>query len=199
MDRLTKMRTASPDSGREHLINYRNSEEMTEQSQIKKKSWRPRIFFSTLPLKESQNTTPQKKSHLPTTEEVSQWAQSLDNLLSSKCGLNFFRLFIKSELCEENLDFWLACEEFRKIRSRSKLKSKAKSIYNEFIKPDSPKEINLDYNTKEMLQQSLLIPTPCTFKVAQHRVLYLMEHNSYPRFLESELYQTLCRLAEGKQ
>lgn len=198
MDRLTIMRTASPDSSTERLISFRNSEEMTEQSQIKKKSWRSRMFFSTLPIRESQHATPQRKSYGPTTEEVSQWAQSLDNLLSSKCGLNFFRLFMKSEHCEENLDFWLACEEFRKIRSRSKLKSKAKSIYNEFIKPDSPKEINLDFNTKELLQQSLLIPTQCTFKAAQHRVLFLMEHNSYPRFLDSELYQQLRRFAEGK-
>ncbi|XP_056303914.1 regulator of G-protein signaling 2 [Danio aesculapii] len=198
MDRLTKMRTASPDSSMERLINLRNSEE-TEQSQIKKKIWWPRIFFNTLPIRESQHTTPQGKSYVPTTEELSQWAQSLDNLLSSKCGLYFFRLFMKSEHCEENLDFWLACEEFRKIRSRSKLKSKAKSIFNEFITPDSPKEINLDFNMKELLQQSIHIPTQCTFKAAQHRVLYLMEHNSYLRFLESELYQQLCSFAEGKQ
>lgn len=56
-------------------------------------------------------------------------------------GLTALRLFMKSEHCEENIEFWMACEEFRKIRSRSKLKSRAKTIYDEFIRVDSPKEV----------------------------------------------------------
>lgn len=56
-------------------------------------------------------------------------------------GLTALRLFMESEHCEENIEFWMVCEEFRKIRSRSKLKSRAKTIYEEFIREDSPKEV----------------------------------------------------------
>ncbi|KAG1928355.1 regulator of G-protein signaling [Pimephales promelas] len=157
------------------------------------------MLFKTFPTRESQKTTPQRKSYGPTTEEVSQWAQSLDNLLSSKYGTIALRLFMKSEHCEENIEFWLACEEFRKTRSRSKLRSRAKTIYKEFVDAESPKQINLDFNTKESLHQSLLIPTQSSFKAAQNRVYFLMEHNSYSRFLDSQLYHQLCTIAAGEQ
>ncbi|KAL0160050.1 hypothetical protein M9458_043775, partial [Cirrhinus mrigala] len=59
--------------------------------------------------------------------------------------------------------------------------------------------INLDFHTKETLHQSLLILTQTSFKAAQGRVYFLMEHNSYPRFLDSELYHQLCRIAAGER
>ncbi|XP_073700851.1 regulator of G-protein signaling 2 [Garra rufa] len=196
MDRLAKMRKTTIDSSMERLI---YSDTTTGQSKIKQTNWRSRMLFKTFPARESQHTTPQRKSYGPTTEEVTQWAQSLDNLLSSKYGLTALRLFMKSEHCEENIEFWVACEEFRKIRSRSKLRSKAKTMYDEFIRADSPKELNLDFHTKESLHQSLLILTQSSFKAAQNRVYFLMEHNSYPRFLDSELYHQLCRIAAGER
>uniref|UniRef100_A0A672QDV0 Regulator of G-protein signaling 21-like n=1 Tax=Sinocyclocheilus grahami TaxID=75366 RepID=A0A672QDV0_SINGR len=162
-------------------------------------NWRSMMLFKTFPVRESRHTMPQIKSYRPTTEEVTRWAQSLDNLLSSKCGLTALRLFMKSEYSEENIEFWMACEEFKKIRSRSKLESRAKTIYDKFIRPDSPKEINLDFYTRESLQQSLLIPMQSSFKAAQNRAYFLMEHNSYPRFLDSELYHRLCRFAAGER
>lgn len=193
------MRNSAPDSSKEPLIYFSNPDTTTQQSEIKKTNWTSRMLFKTFPSRESRRTTTQRKSYGPTTEEVTQWAQSLDNLLSSKYGTIALRLFMKSEHCEENIEFWLACEEFRKIRSRSKLRSRAKTIYEEFVKPGSPKEINLDFNTKESLHQSLLIPTQSSFKAGQNRVHFLMEHNSYPRFLDSELFHQLCRIAAGEQ
>ncbi|KAK1805990.1 hypothetical protein P4O66_013035, partial [Electrophorus voltai] len=38
------------------------------------------------------------------------------------------------EFCEENIEFWLACEEFQQIKSPSKRISRAKAIYKKFIK-----------------------------------------------------------------
>ncbi|XP_067270952.1 regulator of G-protein signaling 2 [Pseudorasbora parva] len=199
MDRLAKMRNSTQDQSKERLIYFKDNDTTTEQSEIKKTNWTSRMLFKSFSTRESRQTPLQRKPYRPTTEEVTQWAQSLDNLLSSKYGLIAFRLFTESEHCEENIEFWLACEEFRKIRSRSKLRTKAKTIYEEFVRAESPKEINLDFNTKESLHQSLLIPTQSSFKAAQSRVYFLMEHNSYQRFLDSELYHQLCRIAAGEQ
>lgn len=58
-------------------------------------------------------------------------------------GKAAFQIFLKSEFCEENIEFWLTCEEFRKIKSPAKLSLRAKSIYEEFIKNESPKEVNI--------------------------------------------------------
>lgn len=56
-------------------------------------------------------------------------------------GLAAFRAFLKSEFCEENIDFWLACEDFKKTKSPQKLTSKAKKIFNDFIEKEAPKEV----------------------------------------------------------
>lgn len=46
-----------------------------------------------------------------------------------------------SEYSEENLAFYLACEDFRNASSASKLSIKAKKIYDEFIESDAPREV----------------------------------------------------------
>ncbi|MBN3281498.1 RGS2 protein, partial [Polyodon spathula] len=134
----------------------------------------------------------------PTSDEVNQWAQSFDKLLAHKYGQAAFRIFLKSEYCEENIEFWLACEEFKKIKSPVKLASKAKKIHEEFIWNKALKEINLDYHTKEDITQNLQQPTANCFSAAQKKVYSLMENNSYPRFLLSEIYQELCSVSQGK-
>ncbi|KAG9338391.1 hypothetical protein JZ751_025795 [Albula glossodonta] len=133
----------------------------------------------------------------PTIEEVRQWAQSFDRLLSHKYGQTAFRFFLKSEFCEENLEFWLACEEFRKIRSPEKLASRARKIHEKFIKTSSPKEVNLDYHTKDSITQNLRYPSQTCFIGAQKKIYAIMENSCYPRFIESALYKELCAMASG--
>ncbi|KAJ7986449.1 hypothetical protein DPEC_G00340000 [Dallia pectoralis] len=126
-------------------------------------------------------------------DEVVQWADSFDVLLSHKYGLAAFRSFLKTEFSDENIEFWMACEEYKKIKTPAKLGSKAKKIYNEFIDVKSPREINIDYRTREMTRLSVLEPTPCSLNEVQTRVYGLMEKDSYPRFLRSKLYQDLLK------
>ena len=58
-------------------------------------------------------------------------------------GLAAFKAFLKSEYSEENIDFWISCEEYKKIKSPSKLSPKAKKIYNEFISIQATKEVSI--------------------------------------------------------
>lgn len=57
-------------------------------------------------------------------------------------GLCLFRAFLVSEFSEENIAFYLACEDFKGSKT-SKLATKAKKIYDEFISSDSPREVNI--------------------------------------------------------
>ncbi|EHB07553.1 Regulator of G-protein signaling 8 [Heterocephalus glaber] len=75
------------------------------------------------------------------TEEATRWADSFDVLLSHKYGVAAFRAFLKTEFSEENLEFWLACEEFKKTRSTAKLVSKAHRIFEEFVDVQAPREV----------------------------------------------------------
>lgn len=58
-------------------------------------------------------------------------------------GLATFRTFLKSEFSDENIEFWLTCEEYKKIKSSFRMSSKAKKIYEQFIKAEAPKEVRL--------------------------------------------------------
>lgn len=124
-------------------------------------------------------------------EDTQQWSQSLDSLLESKYGLATFRTFLKSEFSDENIEFWLTCEDYKKIKSSFKMSSRAKKIYEQFIKAESPKEINIDYHTREQIKRIVKTPTINCFDDAQKIVFGLMERDSYPRFLRSDIYRGL--------
>ncbi|XP_027881973.1 regulator of G-protein signaling 3a isoform X11 [Xiphophorus couchianus] len=131
------------------------------------------------------------KSVKPTPEEALKWGDSLDKLLGHKYGLAAFRAFLRTEFSEENLEFWLACEEYKKIKSQSKMASKAKKIFAEYIAIQSCKEVNLDSYTRDHTKDNLQNVTRSCFDLAQRRIYGLMEKDSYPRFLRSELYLDL--------
>ncbi|KAG7476413.1 regulator of G-protein signaling 3a isoform X1 [Megalops cyprinoides] len=131
------------------------------------------------------------KSVKPSPEEALKWGESLDKLLVHKYGLAAFRAFLRTEFSEENLEFWLACEDYKKIKSQSKMASKAKKIFAEYIAIQSCKEVNLDSYTREHTKENLQEVTRSCFDLAQKRIYGLMEKDSYPRFLRSELYMDL--------
>lgn len=68
---------------------------------------------------------------------------SIQPIFPSLDGLTSFKSFLKSEFSEENLEFWLACEDYKKIKSPAKMAEKAKKIYEEFIQTEAPKEVGL--------------------------------------------------------
>ncbi|NXD69472.1 RGS21 protein, partial [Eolophus roseicapillus] len=113
-------------------------------------------------------------------------------------GLAAFRTFLKSEFSEENVEFWLACEDFKKTKSSAKIASKAQKIYSDFIQADAPKEINIDFQTKNHISQNISEPTLSCFDDAQRLVYSLMAKDSFPRFLRSEVYKELIKKQQNR-
>ncbi|NWJ08318.1 RGS4 protein, partial [Crypturellus undulatus] len=124
-------------------------------------------------------------------EEVKKWADSLENLIHHDRGLAAFRAFLKSEYSEENIEFWVSCEDYKKTKSPAKLSPKARKIYNEFISVQATREVNLDSCTREKTSQNMLEPTLSCFDEAQRKIFTLMEKDSYRRFLKSHFYLDL--------
>ncbi|NXX49734.1 RGS21 protein, partial [Tricholaema leucomelas] len=113
-------------------------------------------------------------------------------------GLAAFRTFLKSEFSEENVDFWLACEDFKKTKSSTKMVAKAQKIYSDFIQADAPKEINIDFHTKNDISQNISEPTLSCFDDAQRLIYSLMAKDSFPRFLRSEAYKDLVKKQKNR-
>uniref|UniRef100_A0A665T3J7 Regulator of G protein signaling 4 n=1 Tax=Echeneis naucrates TaxID=173247 RepID=A0A665T3J7_ECHNA len=110
--------------------------------------------------------------------------------LSLLAGRAVFTNFLRSEFSEENMDFWLACEDYKTTAS-SKLVTRAKQIYQQFIEVDAPNEVNLDGATKDLTRQNIKNSCPSCFNEAQRIIYLLMEKDSYRRFLNSKLIQVL--------
>ncbi|CAB1324097.1 unnamed protein product [Coregonus sp. 'balchen'] len=94
---------------------------------------------------------------------------------------------------EENIEFWVACEDFKKTKSPMKMAVKAKKIYEDFIQTEGPREVNIDHYTKDVTLRNLVDLSPVTFDLAQKRIYALMEKDSFGRFLRSEQYQELVK------
>ncbi|XP_049875209.1 regulator of G-protein signaling 20 [Pectinophora gossypiella] len=134
---------------------------------------------------------------LPSLEEIRSWGQSFDRLMRSAAGRKVFRDFLRGEYSEENIMFWLACEELKRETDPDAVEEKARFIYEDYISILSPKEVSLDSRVREIVNRNMVEPTPHTFDEAQLQIYTLMHRDSYPRFVASPLYKTLARLTNG--
>ncbi|KAM3864581.1 regulator of G-protein signaling 5 [Diretmus argenteus] len=126
----------------------------------------------------------EKQTHHKHKAQEEKVPHDLESLLNSKSGLQAFRLFLCSEFSEENLEFWLACEDYRDSPVWLQ-RAKASSIYNQFINHDAPQEINLDAETHEALLSVMDSLSVDTFNKAQQSIYNLMAEDCFPRFLRS--------------
>ncbi|XP_053078051.1 regulator of G-protein signaling 17 isoform X1 [Acinonyx jubatus] len=113
-------------------------------------------------LEESQN---------PTSDEVLSWSQNFDKMMKAPAGRNLFREFLRTEYSEENLLFWLACEDLKKEQNKKVIEEKARMIYEDYISILSPKESERDITCeggREQRRQNLK-QAPCYQRRAQCR------------------------------
>ncbi|XP_068174899.1 regulator of G-protein signaling 4-like [Antennarius striatus] len=133
----------------------------------------------------------------PSAKEVEKWKESFSYLMSSDCGRKIFGRFLKSEYSEENMEFWVACDNYKKT-SASKQGSKAKQIYHQYVEINAPHEVNLDATTRESTKKNVGDAQQACFDGAQKMIYKLMEKDSYRRFLNSKLIQDLCQRKSDK-
>lgn len=81
----------------------------------------------------------------PSVEEIRCWGDSFDRLMKSSMGRVVFREFLKCEYSEENILFWLACEDLKKDNNPEVVEEKARLIYEDYISILSPKEVCVLY------------------------------------------------------
>lgn len=144
--------------------------------------------------------------------------QRLDKILSDAALRLLFRENLRETHCEENLSFYLDVDDFVRscrgaIRSAQKnsdatsmdgikeIMAQAYGIYNAFLAPGSPCELNIDHQlrnnlatrmTKAVGQDVAMIDTlhevTALFEDAQNAVFKLMASDSVPKFLRNPKY-----------
>ncbi|KAK1966215.1 domain found in Dishevelled [Colletotrichum sublineola] len=145
--------------------------------------------------------------------------QRLDKILTDAALRLLFRENLRETHCEENLSFYLDVDDFvRSCRGAIRVAQKnpnassldgikeimaqAYGIYNAFLAPGSPCELNIDHQlrnnlatrmTKAVGQDVAMIDTlqevMSLFEDAQNAVFKLMASDSVPKFLRSPKYE----------
>ncbi|KAL4624442.1 axin-1-like [Arapaima gigas] len=128
------------------------------------------------------------------------WAESLHSLLDDQDGIQLFRTFLKQEDCVDLLDFWFACSGFRKLEasecSEEKKLKIAKAIYKKYILDNNGiVSRQIKPATKSFIKDCVmkLHIDPAMFDQAQTEIQTLMEENTYPVFLKSDIYLEYTR------
>jgi hypothetical protein len=149
--------------------------------------------------------------------------QRLDKILHDPALRLLFRENLRDTHCEENLSFYKDVDEFirgckQAIRVAQKnpsttsmdgikeIMAQAYGIYNAFLAPGSPCELNIDHQlrnslatrmTKAVGQDAAMIDTltevTSLFEEAQNAVFKLMASDSVPKFLRNPKYEQQLR------
>ncbi|KAM9795782.1 regulator of G-protein signaling 4-like [Syngnathus typhle] len=135
--------------------------------------------------KQRKEKNEEAAERVTTAAEVEKWKASFSNVMKSELGRAVFVSFLRSEFSQENMQFWLACEDFKNTPA-CQLEKKAKSIYEQYVAQDAPNEVNLEGVTREETRQNVMTASPRCFDEAQRRIYLLMEKDSYRRFLHSK-------------
>ncbi|XP_041063688.1 regulator of G-protein signaling 17-like [Carcharodon carcharias] len=140
---------------------------------------------------ETTDVLEETSNPLPSLEEITSWTQGFDKVMRTEAGRNVFREFLRTEYSEENMLFWLACEDFKKEKNTKVVAERARTIYEDYISILSPREVSLDSRVREIVNRNLMNPCPLMFEDAQLQIYSLMHRDSFPRFLNSEMYKSL--------
>ncbi|KAK1782499.1 developmental regulator flbA, variant [Copromyces sp. CBS 386.78] len=150
--------------------------------------------------------------------------QRLDKILNENSLRLLFRENLRETHCEENLAFYLDTDEFvRQCRAAidlaqrspnsaasldgiKEIMAQAYGIYNAFLAPGSPCELNIDHQLRNNLatrmtravgQDVTMIDTlrevTALFEDAQNAVFKLMASDSVPKFLRNPKYEQTLR------
>ncbi|KAL3316781.1 Regulator of G-protein signaling [Cichlidogyrus casuarinus] len=144
----------------------------------------------------------------------------LGDILVDENASAYFRQFLLQEHSEENLDFYKAVTAWKKQLKNLPfgLKSSAFSIYQDYIADNAINWVNLDCNVSKQIfshlstgntlpadmkqvspQQADQTVPKSIFDSALREIYYLMERDSFPRFLDSTSYQQfLLSLSSSK-
>ena len=83
----------------------------------------------------------------------------------------YFKNFLKKEFSNENIDFWVKCENFQKITDPDEMKRTANEIWSEYLDTSSMTQINVDSKARGNCREALHMPNSGMFEKAQAHVI----------------------------
>uniref|UniRef100_A0A1I8HYT6 Regulator of G-protein signaling 7 n=1 Tax=Macrostomum lignano TaxID=282301 RepID=A0A1I8HYT6_9PLAT len=122
---------------------------------------------------------------------VKRWAFSIHELLRDPAGRQEFEKWLVKEVSGENLAFWEACQQLRRLPI-GQVAREVQRIYDTFLGPDATEPVNVAGPVAEAVRRRMEGPPDrFAFEVAEEHIFQLMKVDSYNRFLRSDYYKDL--------
>ena len=118
-------------------------------------------------------------------KEISDMVQStvkLSNVFANNILSSALLLFSQQEYNSENVEFWLAVENYKLMTPASRRYDVASRIHEQFVAAEAEKEINLPSYIKATIQQVPSEVGPEFYDHAQAEIFKLISRDSVPRF-----------------
>ncbi|CAI5455249.1 unnamed protein product [Caenorhabditis angaria] len=98
-----------------------------------------------------------------------------------------FQEFLEQQFCAENLNFYLAVEQYKEIDDFTERSQFGRRIFDRYFAMNSTEPVNIDNSTSKRIRETVDSGTfPCdTYDVAQYQILHLLKYDCWPRFLRS--------------
>uniref|UniRef100_G1QAQ3 Regulator of G protein signaling 17 n=1 Tax=Myotis lucifugus TaxID=59463 RepID=G1QAQ3_MYOLU len=119
------------------------------------------------------------------------WLHNLDLNLSFPQCFPLFQIFLRTRTSESFINLYLLrIEKTNPTKYRTLIKRKSSKIYEIYLHALWPKDIYLDSRVREVINRNLLDPNPHMYEDAQLQIYTLMHRDSFPRFLNSQIYKS---------
>ncbi|VDM80014.1 unnamed protein product, partial [Strongylus vulgaris] len=150
---------------------------------------------------------------VPTERRVKRWGLSVQELVKDPIGrqvrdtyqlfaicTTVLETFLESEFSSENIRFWIAIQDL-KYSPNDQIDQKTERIYEEFLAPGAPAQVNVDSRTLDQTLDCLQKATNASmrrhaFTHSEEHVFTLMAKDSYPRFVRSQIYKGVLSAAQ---
>ncbi|KAJ3441116.1 hypothetical protein M0812_13121 [Anaeramoeba flamelloides] len=117
-------------------------------------------------------------------------------LLTIPAGVELFKEYLVQQMAQENLLFYLDVKKFTNTYHTNKnVYQTANKIYKTYIKNESIFEVNIDYKSRETLE-NLVTEKKISFNMFSHAqdiVFGHMDHNEFGPFKKSKIYKNLIQ------
>jgi len=127
-------------------------------------------------------------------EKLEDYNIPLRYLIHNPILQEYFKKYLESEQSAENLNFWLKVKDFR-LSDKSDpddIRNEAQEIYDEYIKSNAEKQVNIIGNTQKEIGNALKSSTPVTrdlLQKAEEEILALMGRDTFVRFKSNNAFQ----------
>ncbi|KHN72405.1 Regulator of G-protein signaling rgs-6, partial [Toxocara canis] len=100
-----------------------------------------------------------------------------------------FQQFLEQQFCAENINFYVAVEEYRAIPdSEMERRSQvARQIYERHFAANSIEPVNIDNSTSKSIRDAVLAQrfSAQLYDVAQYQIFHLLKYDCWPRYLRA--------------